>query len=179
LAVASATKARAACEAAGTDVAGAQANFNDAVAVQNRPGDSSWVEDAATGERVTVADTHAVNEAAQAAWNRYRSGQIDAQQLEDEWKALDSPGAVRQLREKADKARADRANAARRTLEEKRHAQATACTAADQAEADAATAAQAARNARDRAKVACDAADDCERRVAAGGSGAGGAPSTK
>lgn len=172
-----AARARAACRAAGTAVATAQAQVDRAVAEQHRPGDSSWVEDAATGERVTVDDTHAVNNAMQAAWNRYRSGQIDAQQLEDEWNALQSPGAIRQLRDKANKARSDRVDAARRALEDTRQAQARDCAAADQAEADAATAEQAAANARAQANAACAAADDCERRATGSGPPSGPAPS--
>jgi hypothetical protein len=172
---AAAAQARAACQAAGAAVTAAQAEFDAAVAAQPQPGDSSWVEDAATGNRVTVADTQAVNQAAQAAWNRYRSGEIDAQQLEEEWKALDSPGAIRQLRDKANQARANRVDAARRALDAARQKQARDCAAADQAEADAATAAQAAQNARHEADAACKAADECEGRARGSGSpGAGG-----
>jgi hypothetical protein len=164
---AAAKSARDACQTAGAAVASAQADLDRALAEQHRAGDGSWVEDAATGERVSVDDTHAVNQAAQAAWNRYRSGEIDAQQLEDEWNRVASPDAIRRLREQANRARTERIGAARRTLEEKKQEQARVCAAADKAEADAATLEQAAANARADATAICTAADDCERRASA------------
>ena len=100
---AAAARARQACRSAGAAVAAAQAELDRALRAQSNPDDSSWVEDAATGERVTVGDTHAVNAAAQAAYDRYRSGDISASQLEDEWNALASPGAIERLRAQARK----------------------------------------------------------------------------
>ena len=166
-ATAAAKSARDACRTAGAAVTAAQADLDRAVAEPHGPAGGSWVEDAATGERVTVDDTHAVNQAAQAAWNRYRSGEIDAHQLEDEWNRVASPHAIRRLREQADRVRTERIDAARRNLEDKKQEQARVCAAADKAEADAAALEQAAANARADATAICAAADDCERRASA------------
>lgn len=164
---ATAARAQQACRSAGAAVAAAQAELDRALRAQSSPDDSSWVEDAATGQRVTVGDTHAVNAAAQAAYDRYRSGDISASQLEDEWNALASPGAIERLRAQARKNAEARVEAARHALADQQQNQARICGAADQAAAESAAAQQAAANARQAADVACAAAADCEKAAAA------------
>jgi len=161
-----AAQARQACRSAGAAVAAAQTELDQARhALSDR---NSWVENAATGQRVTVEDTHAVNAAAQAAFARYRSGEISAQQLEDEWNSMASPEAIQRLRAQARRNGEARAAAAEAALAEQQRAQAQLCAAADAAETEAAAAQAAADTARQQADAACRAADDCEKGLSGG-----------
>jgi hypothetical protein len=168
---AEAAKARQACRSAGATVNAAQTELDRVRKPLDDPSAGSWVENAVTGDRVSVADSRAVNQAAQAALERYRSGQISAQQLEDEWKELASPAAIERLHEQARRNGEARAAAATQALAEQQRTQAQLCAAADAAEAEAAAAQRAAENARRQADAACAAADDCEKGAADGSSG--------
>ena len=165
-----ARRAAAAAEKASADARAAegkaQTELDRAKAALHPAEGSSWVEDATTGERVTVDDTHAVNEAANAALQRWRKGEIDAQQLEDEWQKLANPGAIKKLRDQAQSSRQHRVDAAQKALADSTAARDKACSGVEPAKSAAAAADADAASLADAAATACAKADECEKRKA-------------
>lgn len=119
-------EAKAACEAATTAAAKATADCAEArrksTALEGKlaalrrswppafeEGSGAWVEDA-DGNRVTSTDLHARRQALGPVWDKYRAGELTAEEVEAEWQRADTPEFRAELR--AHRAQADRSHPA-------------------------------------------------------------------
>ncbi len=108
--------------------AAALAAENELEAIDAPVDETSYVEDAQTGRRVTVGDSRLLRAAAHDAWLRYRRGELTAAQLEDEWNNQNDPAFLDQLRERDRQTRDARRAAAQQRLTEAQAQQEQACT---------------------------------------------------
>ncbi|MBN2321454.1 MAG: hypothetical protein JXR49_20415 [Acidobacteria bacterium] len=111
----------------------------------------SWIEDPATGRRLTRVDLQLKRVALREAWDSYRSGEITAEEMEGKWKEMDGLEGADRLREKLEqglKQKAKEATEATKKANEARGAANAAKQSADTAGNAAGTARAAAGNAR-------------------------------
>jgi len=105
-------------------------------------------------------------DAAKEAWQRYRRGEITAQQLEAEWRRLETPEALEELRKKDQETRGARKAEAETKLAEAKKREEEACQAADSAlEAQAKEAEAKAAELKKKADVDWMAAIECDRSL--------------
>ncbi len=122
--------------------------------------DNSWAE--SEGRRITRRDLKLKRDAAKAAWQKYRGGEIDAQQLEQEWQRLESPEALDELRKNDQENRGTQKADAEQKLAAAKQQETDACANADeQLEAAAKDAESKAAVARKKADADCKAAAAC------------------
>lgn len=154
---AQAEKARSSCDEARKARERAEAELEKA---EQPPDEGSWAE--SEGRRITSHDLRLQRGAAQQAWEKYRSGEISAQELESEWEQQGESEALEELRKKDREQREFRKAKARRELEEARAKEKRTCPEASEAEKGSAKAAARAEEANAAADTACRAADKCE-----------------
>jgi hypothetical protein len=105
-------------------------------------------------------------DAAKAAWQRYRRGEITAQQLEQEWRRLETPEALEELRKKDQETRGLQKTEAEKKVEEAKRREGEACKAADPAlESQAKEAEAKAAELKKKAEADCKAASECDRSL--------------
>ncbi|MEM1557659.1 MAG: hypothetical protein QXT26_03345 [Thermoproteota archaeon] len=82
----------------------------------------SWVEAIEEGKRrrITDIDLRLKNKEAQDAWERYRSGEISAEECMREWEKLGEPDALERLREREKKLREEEIQRVEKNVEEGR-----------------------------------------------------------
>jgi hypothetical protein len=137
------------------------------LASADKPNEKSSAESG--GKKITSDDVALRGGAEQGAWSRYKSGEISAGELEEEWKKLDhDPDTLDKLRKSATDSRAARVKKATEEV-----AEASASTAETRLEVDKAENRKSLANSTydywaDRAQTAEDAAADCEARLVAG-----------
>jgi DNA repair exonuclease SbcCD ATPase subunit len=130
--------------------------------------DKSWAE--SEGRRITRRDLKLKREASSAVFERYRRGEITAQQLEEEWKRLDTPEALEELRKKDEATRADRKAEAERKLADAKDKEQQVCGDSDnELETAAKKAEDEARDARQKAEADCKAAAECDQGLGTDG----------
>lgn len=126
--------------------------------------DKSWAE--SEGRRITRRDLKLKRDASKAAWQRYRRGEITAQQLEAEWRRLETPEALEELRKKDSETRGEQKALAERKLAEAKAKEEEACKAADPAlEKQAKEAEAKAAELKKTAEADCKAAAECDRSL--------------
>lgn len=122
--------------------------------------DNSWAE--SEGRRITRRDLKLKRDAAKAAWQKHRGGEISAQQLEQEWQRMESPEALDELRKNDQQNRATQEADAKQKLAAAKQQETDACANADEKLEAAAKAAEAkAAAARNKADADCKAAAEC------------------
>ncbi|MEM2087438.1 MAG: hypothetical protein QXF52_02035 [Thermoproteota archaeon] len=79
----------------------------------------SWVEAIEEGKRrrITDIDLRLKNKAAQKAWERYKSGEISAEECMKEWEKLGEPDALEKLRERERRLREEEIQRAEKSVE--------------------------------------------------------------
>jgi hypothetical protein len=153
---ANANAAEQACSDAKAARAQAEADLQNA---RNQPDTSkSWGESG--GNRVTSQDLSNEKAAAQEAWQKYKSGQIDGDQLQQEWRKQGDPEHIKQLRQQhADNSAA--VKAAQAKLDAAIQNENDVCGQVPSAQYAASQSDAAARAARARAETCCQAAAAC------------------
>jgi len=147
-------EAKAACEAATTAAAKATADCAEArrksTALEGKlaalrrswppafeEGSGAWVEDA-DGNRVTSTDLHARRQALGPVWDKYRAGELTAEEVEAEWQRADTPEFRAELRARTERKRTE-ATRLEADLHTARGDEQTACAKVEPAEKAAAT----------------------------------------
>ncbi len=128
-------------------------------------GSEAWVEDA-QGNRVTSTDLHARRQALGPVWDKYRAGELTAEQVEAEWQRADTPEFRAELRARTEHKRAEAARL-EADLKTARGAEQTACAKVAPAE-EAAAAARRAHEAAEKAYEECIGRTVAEAAAAVG-----------
>ena len=121
----------------------------------------SWME--MDGRRITSMDLKLRSEASRTLWDQYRSGEIDAKNLEEAWEKLGEHSALEELRKKSWEARKE---AAEKALDKAKERAKETEERAKEANEEAASAEKKAAEAMAYADKVCKEADDCVKAQA-------------